>query len=135
MAGRPCEIEMQHPLPNPEDVIMRIGKTGHNRLALEINRAGLRPGIFLGRLIRADEKDELVLDRNRLRAGGGVVDGVNVSIGENDVGRPGRSAIGSRKKDEEDENEQNVSHVQLGERFSRKAAIPSRASADSRASM
>src|SRR4029077_18535455 len=130
------EIQVGQTFANFEDVIMRVGQTGHDRFASEIGRARGRTGIFLRGVGRADEKNAVAFDGNRFGLRLSVVYGVNVAIEKNCVRRFGGLAVGTGKKDKGKNEQQNqMLHVQFGGRFSRKAAIPSLASADSRASM
>jgi len=137
-AARSCFIKTRlgRPVADPENVTVRVGQSRHHRLSLEIDRSrgGAVKSICLS--VRANEHDALTLGCDRIGLGGCVIGRINVAVNKNDVRRSGRLAFGPRRKDEgENERQNEMLHVQLGARFSRKAAIPSLASADSRASM
>ena len=50
---------------DPEDVVVRVGQSRHDRLALEIDRARGGAGIFLRLFVRADEDDAVAFDSDR----------------------------------------------------------------------
>ena len=95
------------------------------------------PEYFFASSFEPTKTNALAFDRDRFGLRLRVVYRVNVAVKKNRVRRFGGLAVrnGGRRNEGENERQNKMLHVQFGARFSRKAAIPSLASADSRASM
>ena len=135
---RVLEIQADQTFPHPKNVVVRIGESRHHCFPFQVDHARGAAGVFLCVRVRADEGDAIAFDRDRFGFRGGVIHGVNGAVREDDVGRPGIPAFdrGGRPRATTRRSARKMVFMSSSaDRFSRKAAMPSLASADSRASM